>query len=76
MFGSMDITFCNGEFPQVKDGKLTMVTCPVRENCHRFWTEEHRKKAIETGDTYHSFFVMSDSFAITENGCENFWREK
>lgn len=76
MLDSMDITFCRGMAEQEINGNKVSVICPVRDNCHRFWTEEHSKEALRTGDIYHSFFVMDDVNYIKEDGCENFWRER
>ena len=76
ILGSFDITFCRGIAEQEINGVKVTRTCPVRDNCHRFWTEEHTKEAVRTGDRYHSFFVMDDVDAIKDDGCDNFWREK
>ena len=72
---NFDITFCKGEvnFKQ-NDVEGTMI-CPVREKCHRFWTENHTKEAERLGKVYNSFFMLTDPNVLTDEGCEHFWKE-
>lgn len=71
-----DITFCSGEVHFTQNNVEATLICPKRENCHRWWSPEKAEKAIKTGHIYNSFFLMDDPNFITDEGCENFWREK
>ena len=73
-FGSWDISFCRGLAEQEENGVKVTVECPVKQSCHRFWTEEHTREALKTGDRYHSFIVPGPA-DITETGCGYFWRK-
>jgi len=72
--GSWDISFCRGKAEIEQDGAKVIIECPVRDKCHRFWTEEHTKEALRTGDVFHSF-IMPGVTDITEKGCDHFWKE-
>lgn len=74
-FNDWDISFCQGKIEQEENGIKITIDCPVKNRCHRFWTEEHTKEAIRTNDLYHSF-IMPGTENITEMGCDHFWEEK
>lgn len=68
-----DITFCNGEAPNKGEENII---CPVREKCHRFWTEEYAKEATRLGEKYLSFMHMAteeNPIFLEERGCRMFW---
>ena len=73
-FGSFDISFCHGKAETEKDGAKLIIDCPVKNKCHRYWTDWHTQQAIKTNDTYHSFIIPSAE-NISENGCDHFWKE-
>lgn len=75
-YDDFDITFCKGEANFSQNGVETKTICPVRDKCHRFWTEEHKKESQRLGMKYHSFFMLTDQNSITDTGCDNFWKEK
>ena len=75
-YDDFDITFCNGKVDFSENGVMKTKECPMREKCHRFWTETHTKEAERLRMRYHSFFMLTDPNDITENGCKNFWSKK
>ena len=68
-----DITFCNGEVKFSQNGIEAVMICPVRDKCHRFWTEEHSKESIRLGCRLNSFFMLTDPNDLTDAGCDHFW---
>ena len=74
-FGSFDISFCRGQAETEKDGVKVIVDCPVRDKCHRYWTEWHTQEAIRTNDIYHSF-IMPSAENIGADGCKHFWENE
>ena len=75
-YDDFDITFCNGEVKFSQNGIEATMTCPVRDKCHRFWTEEHMKESQRLGMSLHSFFMLTDPNDLTDEGCDLFWEEK
>ena len=71
-FGSWDISFCRGKAEGEKDGVNVVIDCPMKNKCHRFWTEWHTQEALKTNDVYHSF-IMPSIDNITDKGCDYFW---
>lgn len=74
-FGSWDISFCKGKAETDENGVKVVIDCPIKNKCHRFWTEEHTKEALRTNDIYHSF-IMPNAENISEDGCDYFWGNK
>lgn len=74
-FGSWDIAFCRGQGESCKDGVDIIAKCPVKEKCHRYWTEWHTQEALRTNDKYHSFIIPSAD-NITKDGCNYFWENE
>lgn len=75
-YDDFDITFCRGEVKFMKDNVEATMICPVREKCHRYWTQEHSDESQRLGMHYHSFFLLTDPNAIDENGCREFWKKR
>lgn len=46
--------------------------CPRKNECKRYWTQEHTNAAREQELVEHSIYVLVDPNSITEKGCEYF----
>lgn len=62
-----NITLCTGGATDE-----TVMECPKRFECKRWWTQEHTDAARELGLLEHKIYIPVDPGFITEEGCINF----